>query len=264
MANRPTRPSSLPPDQADGLRRLFGGASVCAVPLVANPHVAATAVAIEQLAAAFGAWRREVLVVDAADTSPPAPEAATLGLAGGIQAVSAGLGYLPARGLPRRFVDARGSASRLLDELQEAAPQAGVLLVHGEVMDLARIFRSRPARPVLLAADQSESVKHAYACWKLLARRCGWLSADLLLLVDGRSARPPQIAASVAQCADEFIGGALAGWAAIDPSAQQRPRIDDALHDLAAGQLQRDDALLAGALPGDAGLLNPLRPARRP
>jgi flagellar biosynthesis protein FlhG len=261
MSNRSRHPppaaraagAAAPVDQADGLRRLFGARSTRCVPLVANPHVAGCAVAIERLAAAFGALQRHVLVVDAADTSPAAAEAVTLGLACCVEPVSARLSYLAARGLPRRFVDSRGCAAALLDNVQAAAPRADLLLVHAEAVDLVRMFKGRPGRPVLLAADHPESITHAYACWKLLARRCGWLSADLLLLASQASPRLDPIAASLSQCADEFFGAVLTGWAAIDPVAAQRESVDDALHDVAAAQLRYDETVVTG-LPAQAGL----------
>jgi flagellar biosynthesis protein FlhG len=236
--------ATAPADQADGLRRLFGARAACCVPVVANPHVGGAAVALEALASAFAGLRRHVLVVDAADTSPDAPEAATLGLSGCVQWLGPQLAYLAARGLPRRFVDTRGSAVRMLDEIQAAAPDADLVVVHAEAIDLARIFKGFPARPVLLAADHPESVKHAYACWKLLARRCAWLGADLLLAA-AEPSRTAQIAASVSQCAEDFFDGELAAWAAAAPGGSEE---DDDLRRLALAQLQRGDALAGSPL----------------
>jgi hypothetical protein len=250
-ADRRRPAATAPADQADGLRRLFGARAACCVPLVANPHVGGAAVALEALASAFAGLRRHVLVVDAADTSPDAPEAATLGLAGCVQWLAPQLAYLAARGLPRRFVDTRGSAARMLDEIQAAAPDADLVVVHAEAIDLARIFKGFPARPVLLAADHPESVKHAYACWKLLARRCAWLSADLLL-AGGEPSRTAQIAASVSQCAEDFFGGELEAWAAAATASGDDEHDHEAgeLRRLAIAQLQRGDAL-AGGLPAE-------------
>ena len=244
------RPPSAraPVDQADGLRRLFVACAPCCVPLVANPHVGAAAVALEALASTFVGLRRRVLLVDAADTSPDAPEAATLGLAGCVQWLSPELAYLAARGLPRRFVDARGSAARMLDEVRQAAPGADLVIMHAEAIDLARIFKGFPARPVLLAADHPESVTHAYACWKLLARRCAWLGADLLL-ADAHPVRTGQIAASVSQCAEEFFAGELVGWAAATPPGGLDDGDPAALRRLALAQLQRGDERVGGLLP---------------
>ncbi|MBL8328421.1 MAG: flagellar biosynthesis protein [Rubrivivax sp.] len=229
-------------DQADGLRRLFVGNGVRHIPLVANPHIAMPGLAIERLAAMLLELGQRTLVVDAADSAPAVAESSALGLASCVEPLTPQLAYLAARGLPRRYVDTRGSAARLLDELCTASPSSNVILVHAEITDLARIFKHRPARPVLLAADQPEAVKHAYAAWKLLAARCEWLSADLLLLAAPQSPRTPHIAASLAQCADTFMGAVLKHWADIDPDGEVPCWPDPALRSLVAAQLELDDA----------------------
>ena len=96
------------------------------------------------------------------------------------------MSYLAARGLPLRHVDTRGSSAHFLDRLQAAAPQARVVLVHAGAPDLARLFGRRALRPLLLAADQPDSLTHAYAAMKLLVMRCALMSYDLLL------AAPPE------------------------------------------------------------------------
>lgn len=250
-----------PMDQADGLRRLFGARAPRCVPLVANPHAGAAAVALEALASAFVDLHCHVLVVDAADTSPDAPEAASLGLAGCVQWLAPQLGYLAARGLPRRFVDTRGSAARMIDEVRRAAPDADLVVVHAEAIDLARLFKGFPARPVLLAADHPESVKHAYACWKLLARRCAWLTADLLL-TDAHPARTAPIAASVSQCAEDFFGGELGGWAAVASPGGRDDGDPDELRRLALAQLHRDDEPVGDRLPATTFAPRAPRPER--
>lgn len=236
-----TLPGALTGDQADGLRRLFQGSSMRFVPVVANPHVVWSGVAIERLTASLVDCDRHVLIVDAADTSPPIAESIALGLASCIESVGPHVSYLAARGLPRRCIDTRGSAARMLDEVMAAAPQADTILVHAEVTDQARIFKGRAARPVLLAADHPDSVKHAYASWKLLAARCGWLSADLLLLAPPEAPRTPHIAASLSRCADQFMGAVLADWVALDPMADDDALTTLGLRRVADGQLTLDD-----------------------
>jgi flagellar biosynthesis protein FlhG len=232
-------------DQAEGLRRLFGTPATCFVPLVGNPHLEHSGVAIERLSAALSLLGRHTLIVDAADFAPPVPEAAALGLASCIECLTPRVSYLAARGLPARFVDTRGSSARLLDELGAAVPRASVVLVHAEAPELARLFSGRAARPVLLAADHPESVKHAYAAWKLLAQRRGWLSSDLLLIARPGSPRVPQIAQTLARCAEGFMNAVLARWAAIDPLCTAHESPDAALCHIATSQLM----LLEGEAP---------------
>jgi hypothetical protein len=234
-----TRPAPL--DQADGLRRLFAGSSKKFLPLAANPHVAFSGVAIERLTAALALLGHHTLIVDAADTSPPAPEATALELGPCIESLAPQVSYLPARGLPMRYVNTRGSSARLLDEIALAAPQADLVIVHATATDLVRLFTRRAARVLLLAADHPESVKHAYASMKLLAQRCGWLAGDLLLVAPPASPRVRQIASSLAQCADNFLGVALAGWAALDPASQPSDAPGADLCRIVAAQLHADD-----------------------
>ena len=229
-------------EQADGLRRLFRGHAVKFIPLVANPHVLFSGLAIEQLATALVQLGHSTLVIDAADSAPTADEASALGLACCVERLTPRLSYLAARGLPRRYVDTRGSAGRLLDEIAAIDTGVSAVLVHAEVTDLARLFKDRAARPVLLAADQPDSVKHAYAAWKLLAQRCQWLSADLLLLAPGTSPRKAHIAASLSQCADQFMGAVLARWVEIDPLGDADEFPLAALRGLAVSQLELNEA----------------------
>ncbi|HRD99455.1 MAG TPA: flagellar biosynthesis protein, partial [Rubrivivax sp.] len=128
----PSQPAPL--DQAQGLRRLFAGRSCRVLPLAANPHVAFSGVVLDRLAAVYAAQGRPVLVVDAGASSPPPHELAALDLAAGIEPLSALVSYLPARGLPRAYVDTRGSAGGLIDALQAAAPQAEVILLHADAL----------------------------------------------------------------------------------------------------------------------------------
>jgi hypothetical protein len=196
------------------------------VPLVANPHVAFGSVVLERATAALAAPGQHVLLVDAADNAPPPHELAPVDLAGCIERLSAEVSYLAARGLPRAFVDTRGSAAALLDVLCDAAPEADVLLVHADARDLARLLRrAGRARPLLLGADHAESLKHAYAglpsCWRSAA-------ADDLRPAAGGAAvaaarRPSPTAWRAAPTASS--GALLQDWAVVDPASDvRRPR----------------------------------------
>jgi hypothetical protein len=227
-----------PADQAHGLRRLFAGTQARYIALVSNPHVAFSSVMLERVTAVLDAMGLNTLVVDAADSSPAPHELAALDLRDCIEPLSPQVSYLAARGLPMRHVDTRGSSAHFLDRLQSAAPQARVLLVHAGAGDLARLFARRTLRPVLLAADQPESVTHAYAAMKLLALRCALMSFDLLLAAAPRGVRVPRIAQRLASCADSFLGAALHDWVAIDPACDVRDAPGDALTRLVAAQLR--------------------------
>jgi flagellar biosynthesis protein FlhG len=213
----PSAPAPL--DQAHGLRRLFAGQRQRFLPLAANPHVAFSGVVLERLTATLVAAGQRVLVVDAADSSPLAHELTEIDLALAVEVLSPQVSYLAGRGLPLAYVDTRGSAGGLLDALALAAPDASVVLLHAEATHLARLFMRRAARPLLIGADQPESIKHAYAACKLLARRCNLMTFDLLLAATPGSRRLPTIAASLASCADGFLGALLHDWAVIDPAS---------------------------------------------
>lgn len=242
--------AAMPLDQADGLRRLFAAARRrCLVPLVSNPHAAFSGAVIERLTAAFAAAGRHTLVVDAADSAPLPDALARVDLASAIEPLGAEVCYLAARGLPLDYVDTRGSASALLDALTDAAPQADVLLLHASASDLARVFQRRAARPLVIAADHPESVKHAYASVKLLAQRCTLMTFDLLLAAAPRSPRLAHIAQSLAGTADGFLGSLMQGWAVVDPAADPSARPGAQLQRLVRGQLALADepALRASA-----------------
>ncbi len=247
-----------PLDQADGLRRLFGGRRSHVLPLVANPHVAFSGLVLDRLAAVLAAHGREVLVVDAGALSPLPHELARVDLGACVERLSPRVSYLPARGLPTLHVDTRGSAAGFIDAVQCAAPQAEIVLLHAEGQDLARIFRRRPARPLLIGADHPESIKHAYANLKLLARRCELMTFDLLLSASRLSPRARSIGASLAECADRFLGATLLHTALIDPAGALDQAPDDALSAMLAAQLALDDGLAPA--PAAAGFMPP-RPA---
>jgi flagellar biosynthesis protein FlhG len=239
-------------DQADGLRRLFAGTQPQHLALVANPHVAFSSVVLERLTTVLGAMGQNILVVDAADSSPAPHELAALDLRACIEPLSSQVSYLAARGLPLRHVDTRGSSADFLDRVQAAAPQARVLLVHAGAPDLARLFGRRALRPMLLAADEPHSLTHAYASMKLLVMRCALMSYDLLLAAAPSSRRVPAIAQRLASCADGFLGAALHDWVAIDPACDVRERPGEALQSLVAAQLRLDAEVLDAVEPDAA------------
>ena len=244
--------SPLPLDQADGLRRLFAGRGCRVLALAANPHLAFGGLVLDRVAAVLAALGREVLVVDAADSSPAAHELARLDLAACIERVAPRVAYLPARGLPLAHVDTRGSSAAFIDALQAAAPDAEVLLLHADAADLARLLKRRAVRPLLLGADHPESIKHAYASCKLLVQRCQVMSYDLLLAASPLSPRAADIAASLGSCAEGFLGAALRDWALIDPAGDPAEATDEALARLLGAQLEIDEtpALHGGAAAG--------------
>lgn len=203
-------------DQADGLRRLFARTGCLVLPLVSNPHVQGSGVAVERLTAVLALMGRKTLVVDAGETSPPPDEASVLGLAPCIEHLSPTIAYLAAKGLPRRFVDTRGSAAHLLDELTRLVPDAQAVLLHASAADLVRLCTGRTLRPMVLSSEDPESVKHAYAGMKLLVQRSGWKSFDLVMMGPDRSERMASIAATLGECADQFVGACLHDWAGID------------------------------------------------
>ncbi len=234
---------AAPLDQAHGLRRLFGGRRQHVLALAANPHVAFSGAVLDRLAAVLAAMGRHVLVVDAGASSPPPDALAAVDLSACIETLSARVSYLPARGLPRAYVDTRGSAGGFIDALQAAAPHADVLLLHADGPDLARIFKRRAARPMLLGADHPESIKHAYANCKMLVQRCGLMGHDLLLAASPQSPRAAAIAQSLSDCAEGFLGASLLHTALVDPAGDPAEAADESLSRLLAAQLMLDDAL---------------------
>lgn len=207
-------------DQADGLRRLFAHGSGVAqrfIGVAANTEVAFSGLALERLAAACTTPERRVLVVDCASPMALPKELASVDLAACIEPVTPQWSYLAARGLPLRHVDARGSCENFLQAVGDAAPAAGVVIVHADAVELGRCFARRELRPLLLAADHPGSVTSAYANMKMLSARHGLMAFDLLLVAAANSPRTPHIAEQIALTADRYAGTVLHDWAAIDP-----------------------------------------------
>jgi len=217
-------PSSVPLDQAHGLRRLFEGARVRFVPLASNPHVACSGLLLERISAAFVERGLHTLVIDASERAPEPSELAVLDLAACIQPLSHQVSFLAARGLPIRHVDAHGSTAAFLQAAAQAAPQARVVLVHAAATDLCRLFGATtrepgtaPACPVLIADDRPQSVMHAYAAMKLMALRARLRVHELLIAASATSRRADRIATQFASCADQFLDAVLRDAVRLDP-----------------------------------------------
>lgn len=239
MAGHSSFPSQPPGgDQAAGLRRLFAGRRRHFIPLVANPHVAFSSVVLERVTTALTLSNIPTLLVDASDRSPKPADVALLDLSACVEQLDKHTAYLAARGLPRAHVDTRGAANGLLTALANAAPQAQVIVVYGEVADLARVFHRIEARPVLITADRVDAVKHAYAAAKVFAQRAQLLTFDVLMCAPQGSRRARAVAASLADCADHYMGSMLADWALIDPASDVSDAPGEDLLALLAHQLQ--------------------------
>jgi hypothetical protein len=256
-----SRPAPL--DQADGLRRMFAGRHRRVMGLVANPYVAFGGVVLDRLAAVLAERGHQVLVVDASSASPPPGEMAAVDLGACIEMVSHHVAYLPAAGLPMVYVDTRGCAGGFIDAVQRASPQSDVILLHADAPDLARIFKRRAARPVLIGADHPDSIKHAYAGAKLLANRCSLLTFDLLLAASPQSPRAAAIAQSLAGCAETFLGAMLCHTALIDPAGDPATPPDSALAALLAAQLALDDTQASALAAPPMASAQSARPAFR-
>ena len=247
-------------DQADGLRRMFSGSRTRFVPVVSNPHIAFGGVLLERLCSAFAERRASTLVVDAAERAGPAGEMALIDLGQCIERLSERVSYLPARGLPIRFVDSTGSTHGLLQAVAEAAPRTHVVLVHASAPELCRLFsQRRPGLaaaeapcPIVLAEDRPDSVTHAYAAMKLLTQRAGLPVFDMVLGAAPSSPRAERIASQMASCADSFFGAVLRDWARIDPAGEATEPTGLALARLVAHRLGADT------------VARPVRPPLRP
>ena len=232
-------------DQADGLRRMFSGTRPQFVPVVSNPHIAFGGVLLERICTAFAERRASTLVVDAAERAGLAGEMALVDLGQCVEKLSERVSYLPARGLPIRFVDATGSTHALLDAVAEASPRTHVVLVHASAPELCRLFSRRRAGsaaaeapcPIVLAEDRPESVTHAYAAMKLLTQRAGLAVFDMVLGAAPSSPRAERIASQMASCADSFFGAVLRDWARVDPVGDATEPTGLALARLAASRL---------------------------
>lgn len=245
MRPSPQDPTPVANDQAAGLRRMFARAAPCFLPLVANPHVGGFGgVVLERITTAFAVAGMPVLLVDAASTSPPPSDLSLLELAGCVERLDAHTYYLAARGLPRSFVDARGSAQRLLGNLMQTVPTATTIVVHADAADLARLFHDSAVRPLLLCGERVEAVKHTYAASKLLAQRARLATFDLLMCATP-SRQSQAVATSLTRCIEGFLGAVLHAQAQIDPATDVAETPARDLRSLLEAQLK--SSLLAQA-----------------
>jgi hypothetical protein len=227
-------------DQAAGLRRLFGSSRKRFVALVHNDQVLHGALVIDRLCQAAAALGLQTLVADAADNAPAPREMALIDLPACIERVSGDVSYLAARGLPIRHVDANGRCGGFLEAIERAAPQVDLFLVHASTTDLARLFASRPVRPILVGADAPSAMTEAYANLKRLALRPGWLAHDLLIVADPNGPRTERLGESLAECAERFLGAAIHDCAVIDPRDDAHATPDPHLVHLLRAQLAHD------------------------
>ncbi|HET8871212.1 MAG TPA: flagellar biosynthesis protein [Aquabacterium sp.] len=245
-SDRSTTGSNLgtgrPKDQAHGLRQMFAARVIRFVPVVANPGAACGGVVLERLCAAYAGFGLSTLVVDASDQARPPSELADFDLSEGIEVLSPQVRYMPARGLPLRHVDARGSCATLLDALADASPQSDVVLVHASASELARIFAQRARqsnlRPLLFSNDQAEGLTDAYSALKILVQRGHWMAYDLVVCASQRSTQADEIARRLGQCADNFLGAAQRRSLRLDPHESAVKDPSPEFQELAAGLLQ--------------------------
>jgi hypothetical protein len=241
-----------PVDQAQGLRQMFTSRVLRFIPVVSNPSAGCGGLVLERLCAAYAGFDLRTLVVDASDQARPPGELAEFDLADGIEPLSSQVSYMPARGLPLRYADARGSCSALLDTLAIAAPQSDVVLVHASASELVRLFAARSGglniRPLVFTNDLAEGLKDAYAAVKVLSQRGRWMAYDLLVCATARSQQAAPVAERLARCADNFLGVAQRDWQLLDPREPATTEPHPRFMEMAAG-------LLHGAVPltlGDA------------
>lgn len=205
----------MPPvDQAHGLRRMFATRVLRFVPVVASPESRCGGMVLERLCTAFESFGLRTLVVDASPQARAPGELVAFDVAEGIEELSPHVSYMPARGLPLRFADARGSCAGLLDALADAAPQCDVVILHASASELARVMATRAGdganlpnvRPLVYTNDLAEGLTQAYAAVKVLAQRGGWMSYDLLVAAPMHSTQAQAVADRLARCADDFLG----------------------------------------------------------
>ena len=117
-----------------------------------------------------------------------------------------------------------------------------MLLVHAGASDLARLFARRALRPLLLAADQPESVTHAYAAMKLLALRCALMSYDLLLAAPPAGRARAAIAAAAGQLRRQLPRRGAARLGGHRPGLRRARPARRGAGALVAAQLRLDEA----------------------
>jgi flagellar biosynthesis protein FlhG len=239
-----------PVDQAEGMRQMFASRVLRFIPVVANPSAGCGGLVLERLCAAYASFNMHTLVVDASDQARAPCELADFDLSEGVEALSSQVSYMPARGLPLRFADARGSCSSLLDALGDASPQSDVVLVHATASELVRMFAGRARGlnlcPLIFTNDLAEGLKDAYAAVKVISQRGGWMAYDLLVCATARSQQAEPVAERLARCADDFLGVAQRDWQLLDPR-------EPAIADPNPKFMELAVSLLRGALPHTLG-----------
>lgn len=253
-------PSGRPADQAHGLRQLFVTRVLRFIPVVANSASGSGGLVLEHLCAVYAECGLNILVVDASEQARTPSELVDFDLSEGIQALSRQVSYMPARGLPLRYADTRGSCTQLLDALADASPRSDVVIVHARASELVRLFgdrtRGNPVRPLVYTNDLAEGLTEAYAALKVLSQRGGWMSYDLLVCAVADSTQAAPVVERLAQCADDFLGVAQRSAQRLDPETAADGEPHPRFMELAAG-------LLHGALPhslGDAAFDHLLSP----
>ena len=232
-------PSGALSDQAQGLRSLFASRQALWMPVVSNPFVKGSGAVMEHVVAACENLGVRVLVVDAAEDSPPASPLTALDLHEGMDLLSERIAYLPARGLIRRHVGEDGTAQGLLDALRQAAPGAEVTLLHAPASELARLCVGHLLRPVILTSDDVEAIKHAYASAKYLQQRLHWSTFDLGVVSQAAPSRLASLVDHFSACADRFFDAVLSHWFVVNPAAPSETPVDERLQDMMSERLSR-------------------------
>ena len=221
---------------------MFAARVIRFIPVVANPSAACGGLVLERLCAAYGSFGLKTLVVDASDQARPPSELSEFDLSEGVEVLSSQVSYMPARGLPLRHVDARGSCASLLDALANASPDSDVVLVHASASEIVRIFAQRARqsnlRPLLFSNDMAEGLTDAYSAIKVIVQRGRWMAYDLVVCASPRSQQADEVGRRLAQCADSFLGAAQRSCLRLDPheSATADPSVP--FLELSAGLLQ--------------------------
>ncbi len=220
-----------PPDQADGLRRLFATPDVACVLVPENQAVAHADVAIERLTSAFTSQGLNALIVDAGSSAREAHELTAIDLAACVEAIAPRVSYLAARGLALLHAADHDATHPWQTTLAEAAPGADVLLVHAPASQLARLLVSSAARPVLLVDESAGSLDQVLSTLHLLRRYRPALAYDLLVVGDEAASHTFHIGHALTALRADLPSTQLQSWAVILPAQAAGSR--------ASGDLQR-------------------------
>lgn len=229
-------------DQAHGLRQMFSAKAIHFVPLASNPQVMYGGVVLERLCSAFAAYGHRTLVVDAGERARQPSELSVFDPSEGIEKLSEHVRYMPARGLPLKYVDARGDSGAFIDLLASSVTGVDVVVLHASASELVRMLAHRAKgynlRPLVFTDDSPAGLTQAYASVKLMAQRGHWLSYDLLVCADRESARGEKIAHRLSQCADSFLGAAQHAHLLLNPMEPATQDPDTAFLRMTADLLQ--------------------------